>query len=329
MLACRFDIAVLAVVALALAVQALAEYAGVPPLARGLVVCVVLGVSWWAARRLAAVNAASAAAQEKAQARALEEMRNDFCQRQTVRLESLARQVSGQLALTDMHQQRTSVASTAAARATESARTVWSTLTDLGETDINDQAERVADRFQESLAAVDEASGRLTRLTEQTGKIAALVATIEAIAKRTSMVALNATIEAARAGELGRGFAVVAVEVKNLAAQTAEANAGIRAAIDDAQAAAQRAGDAMQATHNLLAQGHEVAAAVQQHVEKQRVAVRNILANAQKTVEATQQATDGLSHALISTEEIRGACAELRVGLAEPMPDKTEQTTPQ
>lgn len=44
------------------------------------------------------------------------------------------------------------------------------------------------------------------------------------ITSEINILSLNATIEAARAGEAGRGFAVVATEVKNLAAQAADAS---------------------------------------------------------------------------------------------------------
>jgi len=46
----------------------------------------------------------------------------------------------------------------------------------------------------------------------------------ERITSQINILALNATIEAARAGDAGRGFAVVATEVKNLAAQAANAS---------------------------------------------------------------------------------------------------------
>ena len=44
------------------------------------------------------------------------------------------------------------------------------------------------------------------------------------ITSEINILSLNATIEAARAGDAGRGFAVVATEVKNLAAQAANAS---------------------------------------------------------------------------------------------------------
>lgn len=44
------------------------------------------------------------------------------------------------------------------------------------------------------------------------------------ITSEINILSLNATIEAARAGDAGKGFAVVATEVKNLAAQAADAS---------------------------------------------------------------------------------------------------------
>jgi len=91
------------------------------------------------------------------------------------------------------------------------------------------QASAVAYKGGEVVAEVVET---MQTINESSRKISDIVTLIDSIAFQTNILALNAAVEAARAGEHGKGFAVVALEVRNLAARSADAAKAIKALID-------------------------------------------------------------------------------------------------
>jgi methyl-accepting chemotaxis protein len=82
---------------------------------------------------------------------------------------------------------------------------------------------------------VEGIAENILALSEQTQQIGEIIATVNDIAAQSNILALNASVEAARAGEHGKGFAVVAAEVRNLAEQSKQATAQVRAILQDIQ----------------------------------------------------------------------------------------------
>ncbi|MCP4543834.1 MAG: hypothetical protein GY832_42515 [Chloroflexi bacterium] len=84
---------------------------------------------------------------------------------------------------------------------------------------------------------VEGIAENILTLSEQTQQIGEIITTVNDIAAQSNILALNASVEAARAGEYGKGFAVVAVEVRNLAEQSRQATAQVKAILSDIQKA--------------------------------------------------------------------------------------------
>lgn len=91
---------------------------------------------------------------------------------------------------------------------------------------------------------MDQIAQSMSRLNEKARDIVDIIATVDDLAKQSNLLAVNAAIEAAKAGEHGKGFAVVAQEVKNMAAQSKQATAQVRAILDEIQGAAAQAAQA-------------------------------------------------------------------------------------
>jgi methyl-accepting chemotaxis protein len=96
-------------------------------------------------------------------------------------------------------------------------------------------AEQSVIRAQEVANASQRTIEVSLALSEQTQQIGQIIATVNDIAAQSNILALNASVEAARAGEHGKGFAVVAAEVRNLAEQSKQATAQVRAILSDIQ----------------------------------------------------------------------------------------------
>lgn len=154
--------------------------------------------------------------------------------------------------------------------------------------EITRQATRSADATMEAAESADSATETVDRLVVATDEINEIINLINQIASQTNLLSLNATIEAARAGEAGKGFAVVAGEVKNLAAQTAQATEDITRRIHSVQDQSREVGVALGSLAGIIATMKEAAASIASAINEQEAATREIAYNVEQAAAGTR-----------------------------------------
>jgi len=134
---------------------------------------------------------------------------------------------------------------------------------------------------------VQQTSGTIEALGQQSNQISSVVKVIKDVADQTNLLALNAAIEAARAGEQGRGFAVVADEVRNLAKRTTKATEEISQMIETMQISTANAINVMSAAVSKAGEGAVIA-------RQAGDAINQIKTGSLKVVEVVNHISDSL-----------------------------------
>ncbi len=154
---------------------------------------------------------------------------------------------------------------------------------------------------------VEGIAENILALSEQTQQIGEITATVNEIASQSNLLALNASVEAARAGEHGKGFAVVAVEVRNLAEQSRQATAQVKAILNEIQRATNAAVMATEEGTKGVDAGAQLTGQAGETIQQLASSIVESASAAQQIVASAQQQTTGMEQIALAMENINQA----------------------
>jgi methyl-accepting chemotaxis protein len=157
---------------------------------------------------------------------------------------------------------------------------------------------------------VEGIAENILALSEQTQQIGEITSTVNDIASQSNLLALNASVEAARAGEHGKGFAVVAVEVRNLAEQSKQATAQVKAILNEIQRATNAAVMATEEGTKGVDFGVQLTGQAGQTIEQLAANISDSANAAQQIVASAQQQTTGMEQIALAIENINQATVQ-------------------
>jgi methyl-accepting chemotaxis protein len=190
--------------------------------------------------------------------------------------------------------------------------------------DVAEASQRTVEVSHAGRQAVEKAIGSMARikarvegiaenilaLSEQTLQIGEIIATVNDIAAQSNMLALNASVEAARAGEYGKGFAVVAVEVRNLAEQSRQATAQIKAILSDIQKATNATVMATEEGTKGVDEGAQLAAQTGKAIAQLAAVIEESAQAAAQMVAGGRQQASGVEQIAVAMQNINQATVQ-------------------
>jgi methyl-accepting chemotaxis protein len=156
------------------------------------------------------------------------------------------------------------------------------------------KANQAVEAIREQAEAVAQ---NIVSLSEKTQMVGDILATVNDIAEQSHLLALNAAIEAAAAGEHGRSFSVVAGEIKNLADQSKAATVQVKTILGDIQ-------KGINTSVMLTEEAVKRVDLGKSQADVAASAIRNMTANIDQSVQASQQIVAGTNQQQIGYENV-------------------------
>ncbi len=154
---------------------------------------------------------------------------------------------------------------------------------------------------------MDSIAESIVKLSEQSQAIGHIIAAVNDMADQSNLLAVNASIEAAKAGEQGKGFAVVAQEVRNLAEQSKQATAQVRAILNDIQKAISSAVMATEQGGKVVEMGVQQSSEAGGSIQSLADSVTNSAQASLQIVAATNEQLVGMDQVAQAMESIKQA----------------------
>jgi methyl-accepting chemotaxis protein len=154
-------------------------------------------------------------------------------------------------------------------------------------------------------ARVEGIAENILALSEQTQQIGEIISTVDDIAAQSNILALNASVEAARAGEHGKGFAVVAQEVRNLAEQSRQATAQVRAILSDIQRATNATVMATEEGTKGVDEGVRLAARARETIGQLSAVIQESAQAAMQMTAGGRQQASGMEQIAVAMQNIK------------------------
>lgn len=180
--------------------------------------------------------------------------------------------------------------------------------------DVSEAGRQATAETVEGMAQIKEKvegiAENILALSEQTQQIGEITATVNDIASQSNLLALNASVEAARAGEHGKGFAVVAVEVRNLAEQSKQATAQVKAILNEIQRATNAAVMATEEGTKGVDSGMQLTRQAGDTIKQLAGSITESANAAQQIVASAQQQTTGMEQIALAMQNINQATVQ-------------------